>query len=94
MAAEATREAQDTLTIERPEQLKALGHPLRLKVLQVLSETNEPLTNRQLAARLAVDPGHLHFHVRMLQRAGLIELKSGRMSGVDQDDIKRLRDED
>jgi DNA-binding transcriptional ArsR family regulator len=74
MAAEATREPQDTLTIERPEQLKALGHPLRLKVLQVLSETNEPLTNRQLAARLAVDPGHLHFHVRMLQRAGLIEL--------------------
>jgi DNA-binding transcriptional ArsR family regulator len=65
---------QDALIIERPEQLKALGHPLRLKVLQVLSETDEPLTNRELAARLAVDPGHLHFHVRMLQRAGLIEL--------------------
>jgi DNA-binding transcriptional ArsR family regulator len=64
----------DTLTIERPEQLKALGHPLRLKVLQVLSETDEALTNRELAARLNVDPGHLHFHVRMLNRAGLIEL--------------------
>ena len=63
----------DTLTIERPEQLKALGHPLRLKVLQVLSETDEALTNRELAARLNVDPGHLHFHVRMLHRAGLIE---------------------
>src|SRR5215212_5109482 len=74
MAAEPTPKPQDALTIERPEQLKALGHPLRLKVLQVLSATDEPLTNRELASRLAVDPGHLHFHVRMLQRAGLIEL--------------------
>jgi DNA-binding transcriptional ArsR family regulator len=64
----------DVLEVERPEQLKALGHPLRLKVLQVLGESEQPLTNRELAARLSVDPGHLHFHVRMLNRAGLIEL--------------------
>src|SRR5438552_15061407 len=32
------------------------------------------LTNRELAQRLGVDPGHLHFHVRMLLKAGLIEL--------------------
>jgi DNA-binding transcriptional ArsR family regulator len=67
-------EIRDVLEIERPEQLKALGHPLRLKVLQVLGEAEQPLTNRELAARLSVDPGHLHFHVRMLHRAGLIEL--------------------
>lgn len=60
--------------IDRPEQLKALGHPLRLKVLQVLGDSATPLTNRELAASLSVDPGHLHFHVRMLHRAGLIEL--------------------
>ena len=65
---------REVLEIERPEQLKALGHPLRLKVLQVLAESEQPLTNRELAARLSVDPGHLHFHVRMLHRAGLIEL--------------------
>lgn len=71
---EPKREPQDVLEIERPEQLKALGHPLRLKVLQVLGDAEKPLTNRELAARLSVDPGHLHFHVRMLHRAGLIEL--------------------
>src|SRR5207249_8477568 len=32
------------------------------------------LTNRELAQRLGVDPGHLHFHARMLLKAGLIEL--------------------
>jgi DNA-binding transcriptional ArsR family regulator len=71
---EPQRDVAEILQIERPEQLKALGHPLRLKVLQVLADSDGPLTNRELAARLSVDPGHLHFHVRMLNRAGLIEL--------------------
>ena len=69
--------AHDVLTVSRPEQLKALGHPLRLRVLEVLGESEEELTNRELAARLGVDPGHLHFHVRMLLNAGLIELANG-----------------
>jgi len=68
----------DVLTIERAEQLKALGHPLRLRVLEMLGgEGEEPLTNRELANRLGVDPGHLHFHVKMLMRAGLIERAKG-----------------
>nr|MDP9491554.1 helix-turn-helix domain-containing protein [Actinomycetota bacterium] len=61
------------LTIDRPDQLKALGHPLRLRVLETLGETDDALSNRELAQRLGVDPGHLHFHVRMLLRAGLIK---------------------
>jgi DNA-binding transcriptional ArsR family regulator len=73
-SAEPHPQPDDVLEISRPEQLKALGHPLRLKVLQALGDASEPLTNRELAARLSVDPGHLHFHVRMLHRAGLIEL--------------------
>jgi len=71
---EPEHQPREVLDIDRPEQLKALGHPLRLKVLQVLGEAAKPLTNRELAQRLNVDPGHLHFHVRMLNRAGLIEL--------------------
>ena len=64
------------MTIGRPDQLKALGHPLRLRVLETLGadDDEEELTNRELAQRLGVDPGHLHFHVRMLLNAGLIEL--------------------
>jgi DNA-binding transcriptional ArsR family regulator len=63
----------DVLTIDRPEQLKALGHPLRLRVLEALGETETAMSNRELAQKLGVDPGHLHFHVRMLLKAGLIE---------------------
>ena len=65
---------RETLVLDRPEQLKALGHPLRVRALELLCQEEEPLTNRELAQRLAVDPGHLHFHVRMLLKAGLIEL--------------------
>jgi DNA-binding transcriptional ArsR family regulator len=69
---------QPPFTIERPDQLKALGHPLRLRVLELLADS-QPLTNRELASQLGIDPGHLHFHVRMLLSAGLIELAdSGR----------------
>src|ERR687887_2180088 len=63
---------RELLEIQRPDQLKALGHPLRLRVLETLGPGDE-LTNRELANRLGVDPGHLHFHVRMLLNAGLID---------------------
>jgi DNA-binding transcriptional ArsR family regulator len=67
---------KELLVLDRPEQLKALGHPLRVRTLEMLGGDGEgeELTNRELAQRLGVDPGHLHFHVRMLLRAGLIEL--------------------
>jgi DNA-binding transcriptional ArsR family regulator len=75
MAAAESKPRLDVLTLDKPEQLKALGHPLRLRVLETLGAgDSEHLTNRELASRLGVDPGHLHFHVRMLLRAGLIEL--------------------
>lgn len=73
--------ALETLTLDRPEQLKALGHPLRVRALELLCEDDESLTNRELAARLGVDPGHLHFHVRMLLKAGLIELDAAATRG-------------
>ena len=73
---------QDTLVLDKPEQLKALGHPLRVRVLEMLGQEGEwQLTNRELAQRLGVDPGHLHFHVRMLLKAGLIELADGEGRG-------------
>src|SRR5439155_16912 len=45
------------------------------RVLETLGAGGgDELTTRELANRLGVDPGHLHFHVRMLLNAGLIEL--------------------
>src|SRR4249919_111169 len=78
MTVAPTAASTDVFTIERAEQLKALGHPLRLRVLEMLGdEGGQSLTNRELAQKLDVDPGHLHFHVKMLMRAGLIERTEG-----------------
>jgi DNA-binding transcriptional ArsR family regulator len=77
MAGAHEGEPLGVLTIDKPEQLKALGHPLRLRVLELLGENDEQLTNRELAQRLEVDPGHLHFHVRTLLKAGLIRRVEG-----------------
>jgi DNA-binding transcriptional ArsR family regulator len=72
----------ETLVLDKPEQLKALGHPLRVRVLEMLGQEGDwQLTNRELAQRLGVDPGHLHFHVRMLLKAGLIELADAKGRG-------------
>jgi DNA-binding transcriptional ArsR family regulator len=75
MATPQPDELLDVMMLDRPEQLKALGHPLRLRVLEMLGTNgDDSFTNRELANELGVDPGHLHFHVRMLLRAGLIAL--------------------
>jgi DNA-binding transcriptional ArsR family regulator len=73
---------QEALVLDKPEQMKALGHPLRVRVLEMLGQEGDwQLTNRELAQRLGVDPGHLHFHVRMLLKAGLIELADTNVRG-------------
>ncbi|KAA2261068.1 helix-turn-helix transcriptional regulator [Solihabitans fulvus] len=50
---------------------KALGHPLRLRILRLCRERE--LTNKQLADRLDRDPGTVLYHVRQLVDAGLLE---------------------
>ena len=50
---------------------KALGHPLRLRILRLCREGE--LTNKQLADRLGKDPGTVLHHVRQLVEAGLLE---------------------
>jgi DNA-binding transcriptional ArsR family regulator len=70
---------RDELVLETSEQIRALAHPLRQRVLGLL--TNAPYTNKQLADLLQVSPPRLHFHVRELQTAGLIEIVSEQPKG-------------
>jgi DNA-binding transcriptional ArsR family regulator len=52
-------------------EVRALGHPLRLRILRLCGERD--LTNKQLADRLDRDPGTVLYHVRQLVDAGLLE---------------------
>jgi DNA-binding MarR family transcriptional regulator len=53
-----------------PEEMRALGHPLRWRILRLA--LGDSLTNKELADRLGRDPGTVLHHVRTLARAGFL----------------------
>ncbi|HET9684419.1 MAG TPA: helix-turn-helix domain-containing protein [Gemmatimonadaceae bacterium] len=53
-------------------QLRALAHPLRLQLLELLS-SDGPATASQLGRRLGESSGATSYHLRALHRAGMVE---------------------
>ena len=70
---------QELLQIREPAQVRALGHPLRLAILDVLAVG--PATNLQLSQRIGASPSKCFFHVRQLLEAGLIRRGESRIVG-------------
>jgi predicted ArsR family transcriptional regulator len=52
------------------DEVRALAHPLRQRILRLCLD--EELTNKQLAERLAADPGTVIYHVRKLVATGFL----------------------
>jgi DNA-binding transcriptional ArsR family regulator len=67
MAAEPT-----TLRLTEPAQMRALAHPLRLRLLGLL-RTDGPATATALGDRLSVSPALASYHLRQLAERGFIE---------------------
>ncbi|MGW0916920.1 ArsR/SmtB family transcription factor [Streptomyces sp. NPDC002784] len=72
MTEEPSAQAAERRTVDSPEVLKALAHPLRLRILRHLGAAG-PATSTTLAAALGENTGTLSYHLRMLERSGLIE---------------------
>ncbi len=62
--------------LESLEQLRAIADELRLRILDHL--THQPLTVTQLGERLGIAPAKAHYHVRELERVGLVRLVATR----------------
>jgi DNA-binding transcriptional ArsR family regulator len=60
------------------EQVRALSHPLRLKLLEMFARG--PMTTKQAAAELGEPPTRLYHHVAALERAGLVRLRETRQN--------------
>ena len=58
------------------EQVRALSHPVRLRLLELFAE--QPRTTMQAAERLGEVPTRLYHHVAALERAGLVRLRETR----------------
>src|ERR1051326_6862876 len=56
--------------------LRALAHPLRLRMMELFAES--PKTTKQVAELLGQPPTRLYHHVAALERAGLVVLKKTR----------------
>src|SRR3954468_19970233 len=56
--------------------LRALAHPLRLRMMELFAEA--PKTTKQVAELLGQPPTRLYHHVAALERAGLLVLKETR----------------
>lgn len=70
------RDEQDHLVLRSAEQFKALGHPVRHRMVNVLRQ--RPATLRQLAQALESSKGTIGYHVRVLREAGLVRLAETR----------------
>ena len=63
----------DSYRISDLEQVKALAHPLRIRIIETLA-SSEPMTTKQVAELLGEKPTRLYHHVDLLEKAGLIQL--------------------
>lgn len=60
------------LNASSPEQLKALAHPLRQRLLYALGE--RPATISQLAASFGAQKGNIAHHLKVLSAAGMVHI--------------------
>lgn len=72
-------ELPKTYYLESVEQLRAVSDNLRIRILEALE--SQPMTVTQLGERLGLAPAKVHYHVRELERVGLVRLVETREKG-------------
>jgi DNA-binding transcriptional ArsR family regulator len=70
---------QDVLYIDDVERAAALLKPLRIELLKLLAE---PRSLAELAESIGESPQKLHYHVKVLERAGLVARVDERRAGA------------
>ncbi len=73
-----TRRREAVRTIADPDALQALSHPLRVRILDAL---RDPDSAAGVARRLAVARQNANYHLKELERAGLVVRTGERRSG-------------
>ncbi len=74
-----TEQLPDVYNLQSIEQIRALADPLRVRIIGALTE--EPMTAKQVAVYLDEPPQRTHYHIRELEKAGLLKLVGTREHG-------------
>lgn len=69
----------ETYEINTLEQLRAVADPLRIQIIDLL--ISRPMTVTQLGEALGLAPAKIHYHVRELEKFGLLRLVEKREKG-------------
>jgi hypothetical protein len=56
------------------DEIKTISDPFRLKILFLFDEDNTPMTVKQMAVKLEEVPSKVHYHVKELERIGVLEI--------------------
>ena len=65
-------EAEDTLLVAEPAQLRAMGDPFRTQLIQLLRDRAR--STQEISEELSVPKGTVGHHLKVLERAGLIRV--------------------
>lgn len=68
----AKRNAADAATVSMSAAFKAVGHPVRLKILELLSLQSSPMCVCHIESNFALSQPTISHHLRLLRRAGLV----------------------
>ena len=79
MSKKENNEQLESYRISDLDQVKALAHPLRMRIIETLA-ASDPMTTKQVAVALGEKPTRLYHHVDMLQKTGLIRLTHTRQN--------------
>jgi ArsR family transcriptional regulator len=72
----ASAPARQPLAVLKAELFKALGHPVRVRVLELLAVADSPVS--EMLADTGIEPSTLSTHLAVLRRAGVV---TGRRDG-------------
>ncbi|MGE5631847.1 MAG: helix-turn-helix domain-containing protein [Caulobacteraceae bacterium] len=65
------------------DEIKTFSDPFRIKVLLTFGDGEEPLTVKQISVKLGEVPAKVHYHVKELERIGVLEIVDTReKSGI------------
>ena len=67
----AASEIDQPLYVAKAELFRALGHPARIRILELLVETDQPVS--QLLLQTGLEPSSLSQHLAILKNTGLVE---------------------
>lgn len=59
-----------TLVLTEPQQVKAIAHPVRTRILTLLED--RPRSAKELSETMEMTPGRIGHHLRTLERAGFV----------------------